>query len=240
MVGWPLDARPAQSTHGRGHRAQHLPLREVLEPHHVENPVLGEAGQVKVEGLARVQVILGEDVRCARRPTVRIDSGELDHVEPFGRASQEVASLGLHQAYPRIVDPVVEVVPMRPSQDSHRGSVDFHARNLGCVGVQRRQDVEAAPHADDEHLRACDRRRVIRRRVDGLVDSGKGLPAPVIVDRVGEGEVVLRQQVREPSQERFVLADQSGKAEGPRVRWPDTGELDPSHGVPGDILHAVR
>ena len=73
-------------------------------------PSSAEAGQVELEGLAGVEVVLGEDVGGARGAAVGVDAGELDDVVAARGLGQEVPALVVDQADPRIVHPGPEVL----------------------------------------------------------------------------------------------------------------------------------
>jgi hypothetical protein len=236
-----FDPPAAQGPHRGGERAEHLPGRKVLEPHHVQHAVFRQAVQIQVEGLRGVEIVLREHVGRSRGAAVRVDARELDDVEGLGRGGQEVPALRVHEGHPWIVDPVMEVVPVDLLEDMKSRGVDLDPGDPRRVEAQPGQDVEASAHADDRDLRFRHQGGVVPRRVDRLLDADQGFRSPVIVDRAGESEVVLGDQLPVTAQEGGVLAEQR-RVDSPGGRAArDRGDLDARHRVPFRVLeHGLR
>jgi hypothetical protein len=236
VIRGPRHSRTAQGADRRDENAQHLAGRVVLRPHDVEDPLRGEPGQIEVERLAGVQVVLREDVSGGRGAAHRVHARQLQDVEAVGVRRQEMPALVMDDTNPPVPHPTPEVVTVVATQDLEGGPVDLDPRELSGVESQSGQDVEAPTHADREDTRLHHRRGLVGGSVDRLLDAREAAGVAVVGHRVGERVVVLGQHALEALQEIQVRADQGrpGKALG--VGRGSAHDFDARDRVPEGLL----
>ena len=239
VVGGPSCARTAQRGHCGGQAAQHLARRNVLQPHHVEHALIGEARKIKIERLRRVEIIFGKHVGRARRAAIGIDAGQLQHVELARSGRQIMTTLGLYEVDPGIGHAGPEVIPIRLRQYFYRGRIDFHCGDFRRLEIKRRENVEAAAHANRRHPRVPDASGLVSRRVNGLIDAGERFRIAVVLHCKGEGKIILSDDPFEPFEKGRIISDQDWIRDVLRIRWRNPRHFNSGDGVPGYMFEEI-
>ena len=142
-----------------------------------------------LDGLARVQVALGEHVGAGGggvRRRVAVRRGVPDHVVRVVAAGEERPAVTLLIVDGRVLGEVPRVVGELVSDERVRDGVELDGVDVLGVEVERRQDLVPAGGADDEHIlrRSSPDREGERARVGVEPEAAEArlLPVPPLDD----------------------------------------------------------